>query len=128
MKRDFYFVIIVFSILLILPVSIFGHSGRTDTNGCHINRRTGEYHCHDKSKANITKKARKNVRTSSNKQVRMKARIDGKNYICRSDIYNCSDFATQTEAQKAYKACGGLGNDVHGLDRDKDGVACESLP
>jgi uncharacterized protein YgiM (DUF1202 family) len=22
------------------------HSGRTDSNGCHTNRRTGEYHCH----------------------------------------------------------------------------------
>ena len=128
MKRDFYFIIIVFIVLLILPVGIFSHSGRTNTKGCHTNRRTGEYHCHDKPKTSITKKARKNARTSSNKRVRMKARIEGNNYICRSNIYNCPDFTTQTEAQKAYKACGGLGNDVHGLDRDKDGVACESLP
>jgi hypothetical protein len=24
----------------------FAHPGRTDSNGCHTNRRTGEYHCH----------------------------------------------------------------------------------
>lgn len=24
----------------------FAHSGGTDANGCHTNRKTGEYHCH----------------------------------------------------------------------------------
>lgn len=24
----------------------FGHSGGTDSNGCHHDRRTGGYHCH----------------------------------------------------------------------------------
>ena len=40
--------------------------------------------------------------------------------------YNCDDFETQAEAQKVYEACGG--EDVYGLDRDKDGLVCESLP
>jgi hypothetical protein len=44
---------------------------------------------------------------------------------CVSDIYNCSDFTTQ--AQALYEACG-VQNDVHGLDRDLDGLACETLP
>jgi hypothetical protein len=26
--------------------SALAHPGRTDANGCHTNRRTGEYHCH----------------------------------------------------------------------------------
>lgn len=50
------------------------------------------------------------------------------NYICSYNAYNCSNFATQKEAQAAFEACGGINNDVHGLDRDKDGVVCESLP
>jgi len=37
---------------------------------------------------------------------------------------NCSDFATQQEAQGAYNATPGDPND---LDRDDDGIACESL-
>ena len=38
---------------------------------------------------------------------------------------NCSDYATHEQAQAAYEA----DPDCHGdLDRDHDGIACESLP
>lgn len=50
------------------------------------------------------------------------------NYICSSNMYNCSDFSTHNEAQTAYEMCGGVNNDIHRLDQDKDGIACESLP
>jgi micrococcal nuclease len=49
-------------------------------------------------------------------------------YSCSSNLYNCADFATHAEAQSVYEACGGASNDVHWLDSDKDGIACESLP
>ncbi|MCK5123454.1 MAG: excalibur calcium-binding domain-containing protein [Candidatus Pacebacteria bacterium] len=49
-------------------------------------------------------------------------------YSCSYNTYNCSDFATHKEAQRVYEACGGVNNDVHRLDRDKDGSACETLP
>lgn len=44
--------------------------------------------------------------------------------------YNCKDFKTQPEAQSVYDRCKGLGKnmDVYGLDGDKDGLVCESLP
>lgn len=48
--------------------------------------------------------------------------------ICSYNAYNCPDFSTHAEAQRAYEACGGISNDIHRLDRDKDGLACESLP
>ena len=38
---------------------------------------------------------------------------------------NCSDFSTQTEAQKEFKK---HSKDIHGLDRNGDGVACNNLP
>ena len=44
------------------------------------------------------------------------------------NIYNCKDFATQGEAQEYFETCGGTGKDVHGLDGNKDGVACQHLP
>lgn len=47
---------------------------------------------------------------------------------CSSNVYNCTDFATHAEAQATYEYCGGVNNDIHRLDRDKDGQACESLP
>ena len=37
--------------------------------------------------------------------------------------YNCSDFSTQAQAQKYL-----LKGDPYGLDRDANGIACESLP
>lgn len=47
---------------------------------------------------------------------------------CSTNLYNCSDFVTQNEAQSAFNVCSSVNGDVHGLDKDKDGVACESLP
>jgi len=49
-------------------------------------------------------------------------------YECSSNTYNCSDFATQSEAQAVYDYCmNEVGTDVHGLDGDDNGLACESL-
>ncbi len=47
---------------------------------------------------------------------------------CSGNKYNCSDFETHDEAQTCFEFCGGTSNDVHRLDRDGDGIACESLP
>jgi len=42
---------LLFSIILFLMLSFssFGHSGRTDSDGGHYNRSTGEYHNHNGS-------------------------------------------------------------------------------
>jgi hypothetical protein len=39
---------------------------------------------------------------------------------------DCGDFASQEEAQAFYVAAGGPASDPHRLDRDHDGIACES--
>ena len=45
-----------------------------------------------------------------------------------SDV-NCSDFDTHAHAQSFFKGTGGTrSNDPYGLDRDSDGIACESMP
>jgi len=49
-------------------------------------------------------------------------------YICSYNAYNCTDFKTHAEAQKVYESCGGSSNDIHKLDGDLDGEACETLP
>jgi len=46
-------------------------------------------------------------------------------YDCESDIYNCGDFETQADAQKVLDYCGPA--DIHRLDADGNGIACESL-
>lgn len=42
------------------------------------------------------------------------------------DLYNCGDFATWAEANAVYQA--NLPGDPNDLDRDNDGIPCESLP
>lgn len=49
-------------------------------------------------------------------------------YECSRNAYNCSDFSTQAEAQAVFDSCGGSENDIHKLDSNGDGEACESLP
>lgn len=50
-------------------------------------------------------------------------------FVCASDFYNCSDFGTQAAAQQVYNYCAALGfGDIHRLDGDNNGLACESLP
>lgn len=48
-------------------------------------------------------------------------------YVCSSNIYNCADFNSHSEAQEAFEYCG-ASRDIHDLDRDNDGLACEALP
>jgi hypothetical protein len=43
-----------------------------------------------------------------------------------TDSYNCTDFSTYAEALAVYKA--NLPGDPNDLDRDSDGIPCESLP
>ena len=46
---------------------------------------------------------------------------------CYADLLSCSDFYTHTEAQLCMNYCIRIGfGDIHKLDPDKDGFACES--
>jgi hypothetical protein len=48
---------------------------------------------------------------------------------CSSDIYNCNNFDNQADAQSCFNDCQAIGRgDIHGLDEDIDGLACEELP
>ena len=53
---------------------------------------------------------------------------DTSSIICSTNTYNCTDFKTKKEAQEVYEKCGGVSSDVHRLDNNKDGSACDSLP
>lgn len=47
---------------------------------------------------------------------------------CEEDLYDCGDFDTAEEAQAAYNLCFEAGKgDIHQLDNDGDGQACEGL-
>lgn len=48
---------------------------------------------------------------------------------CNYNRYNCSDFSTQRSAQACMQTCyASVGYDIHWLDNDNDGIACEWNP
>lgn len=71
----------------------------------------------EKTKTEITESTQQENEDSSTQDI-----------TCSYNAYNCSDFATHTEAQEVFEYCGGVNNDIHKLDGDNDGIACESLP
>ena len=44
--------------------------------------------------------------------------------LCKEDLFNCNNFTNQSQAQEVFNQCE---EDVHHLDNNNDGVACESL-
>lgn len=46
-------------------------------------------------------------------------------YNCELDSYNCNNFSNAKQAQLVFDFCSGFNGDVHLIDNDKDGVACE---
>jgi len=49
-------------------------------------------------------------------------------YDCTEDLYDCSDYTTQAEAQAVYDYCmAEVETDVHVLDADENALACEEL-
>lgn len=48
---------------------------------------------------------------------------------CSGNSYNCADFGSHAQAQSCFDYCNQtVGYDVHQLDGDNDGSACEALP
>ena len=84
--------------MFVFSIEAFAHGGRTNSQGCHNNRKTGDYHCHG--------------RTGS-KSVAPKS--PGTYYA------NC------TRARAAGVTPLRVGDKGYGrhLDRDRDGIACE---
>jgi hypothetical protein len=88
-----------------MPQSLAAHGGGLNAEGCHYNRKTGEYHCH---------------RGSSFPKPRREARPWDQGSNGRA-FRNCS------EARAAGAAPVRRGDPGYGphLDRDNDGIGCE---
>ena len=94
-------------LLVLVPTSAYAHGGGLNSEGCHNNRKTGEYHCH---RGPAAKAPRAAASLSSAKAV-------------RSDV----EYANCTEARAAGAAPVRRGDPGYSpkLDRDGDGVGCE---
>lgn len=77
------------------------------------------------AKGNIQRDAQGNIVTRVMRDKQGNVVNSGGKY---TDEYNCSDFATQPEAQAFFEKSGGIQGDTNRLDGNKDGVACQDLP
>lgn len=90
-----------------LPATVAAHGGGLDANGCHTNRKTGEYHCHRSAPSR-----RSNAERSAE---------DSGDYRCGAKRY-CTEMTSCSEAMHHFTVCG-----LSRLDGDRDGVPCEKL-
>ena len=88
---------------LSISVPVRAHGGGTNADGCHNNRKTGDYHCHG-AKASAPR-----------------SRTQRQGFVGGASFRNCS------EARAAGAAPVRRGDPRYAshLDRDNDGVGCE---
>ena len=94
-----------------VPSFALAHGGGTNADGCHTNRKTGDYHCHGAK------------RSAPAYQAPPANSLHGAQPARGGDVY----YANCTEAREAGAAPvrrGDPGYASH-LDRDNDGVGCE---
>ena len=98
--------------LLLVPVHAPAHSGGLNAEGCHNNRKTGDYHCH--------RSGGSSSRNSSGAPRQSFAPSSGASSGSRP-------FANCSEARAAGAAPVRRGDPGYApkLDRDNDGVGCE---
>lgn len=107
------------TVTIVLTFSMMGftalaHGGGLNSEGCHNNRKTGDYHCHQKK----TTKYKPVIRSDFAK------RKTFKNFEKQKVLFQ---FRNCTEARAAGKAPVRIGDPGYGrhLDRDNDGIGCE---
>lgn len=91
----------------------FAHGGRLNSEGCHNNRKTGDYHCH---RASIAPSPSSASRFEGNNST-----LDNKPVSSSQAYRNC---AAARAAGAAPVRRGEPGYGTH-LDRDNDGIGCE---
>jgi|GEM_PF-3756073 len=78
--------------LLVSCATAYGHPGRTNSEGCHHNRRTGDYHCHN-SGSKPTQRT-----THSTKSKPVKTEFPEDNIVYMNDVSPAPQKARHTLA------------------------------
>ena len=52
MRTSIFIVVLMLGLLSLVSADSYAHSGRTNAEGCHTNRSTGDYHCHSQPRSN----------------------------------------------------------------------------
>lgn len=101
--------VLLAALLLSTPGAADAHGGRTDANGCHMDRKTGKRHCHAKAGARTAR-----ARASAAPQRAFDG--GGSAYYPNCAAARAAGAAPVRAGQPGYS---------RKLDRDGDGVGCE---
>ena len=116
-------------LVIVFALNTTSHPGRTNSAGCHMNRKTGEYHCHgkinssssSKSESRTTKKkstSSKKVTTTkkTNSKIKEAGAVAEKLYFKDCDEAKKRGYSNIKKGQAGYRK---------ELDPDENGIACE---
>jgi len=111
-----------FQLALMLAVSVSSaaaqaHGGGLNADGCHVNRKTGDYHCH---------RAAAKAPDIANAYARVHS-LASPHGGSSGDTRRTGSFANCAQARAAGAAPVRIGEPGYGahLDRDGDGIGCE---
>jgi hypothetical protein len=115
MVNKFYFL----ALLFFLPAALsYAHPGRTNSDGCHTMRATGEYHCH--GGRTLPPPNIKGVPPATKGLIPI-VEAKGNAFYCGAKR-KCGEMVSCAEAKFYLLNCG-----LIRLDGDNDGIPCESL-
>ncbi|ACT59572.1 excalibur calcium-binding domain-containing protein [Hirschia baltica] len=103
------FVLIFLIIRVLYNNPAYAHSGGKDKNGCHTDRKTGNYHCHNGGKGNPPLSPNRSSAPNLNSN-------SAAPFFRSCKEARASGYYRMKRSDPGYRPA---------LDRDNDGIACE---
>ena len=76
----------IFSLFYIFTASVFSHGGGLNSEGCHNNRKTGDYHCHKKKQKTHKKNQQYEKKQNSYSRKYNRKSFQYKSYLPNTDV------------------------------------------
>lgn len=112
--------------ILLVATPAYAHPGRTNSEGCHNNRKTGDYHCHNGGSRSSPRASfgglNRSGATSSPQTIQPLVSPSSSSKAACGSKTRCGEMTSCAEARMYLTQCG-----LTRLDGDRDGVPCESL-
>ncbi len=103
-----------YAVTLLFSFVATAHPGGLNAEGCHNDRQRGEYHCHGQAAEKVQRPAPTAPLNLISPQQESTANCGSKRY--------CKEMVSCAEAVHYLYTCG-----ITRLDRDRDGIPCETL-
>jgi Excalibur calcium-binding domain len=99
---------------IVFSGNVTAHPGGLNAEGCHNDRKRGEYHCHGQRAPAVQRPAHERPLNLKSPQQKSAANCGTKRY--------CKEMVNCAEAVHYLYSCG-----LKRLDSDRDGIPCETL-